>query len=135
MILTDTGPLVALIDRNDAHHIQCRNLLPYLSPPLVVTWPCFAEAMYLLGKAGAWTFHKHLWSYVARHAIRFHAIDGLEENRMAALMEQYRDSPMDLADASVVAAAETLRVRQVFTLDSHFRYYRINNSDVFELTP
>lgn len=28
--------------------------------------------------------------------------------RMQALMEQYRDLPMDLADASLVAAAEVL---------------------------
>jgi predicted nucleic acid-binding protein len=41
-------------------------------------------------------------------------------------MEKYRDHPMDLADASIVVAAEALGTRKVFTLDRHdFRSYRI----------
>jgi len=32
-------------------------------------------------------------------------------------MEQYGEHPMDLADASVIAAAESLRTTKVFTLD------------------
>jgi len=35
-------------------------------------------------------------------------------------MDKYRDALMDLADASVVAAAESLTQRRVFTLDRHF---------------
>jgi hypothetical protein len=31
-------------------------------------------------------------------------------------MDAYRDHPMDLADASVIASAETLGTRRVFTL-------------------
>ncbi len=46
--------------------------------------------------------------------------------RMFELMEIYRDHPMDLADASVIAAAETLTTRKVFTLDRRdFDIYRI----------
>jgi predicted nucleic acid-binding protein len=41
-------------------------------------------------------------------------------------MVQYRDQPMDFADASLVVAAETLRIRKVFTLDRHdFASYRV----------
>jgi uncharacterized protein len=41
-------------------------------------------------------------------------------------MEQYADHPMDLADASVIAAAEVLQTRKVFTLDkADFAAYRI----------
>ena len=39
-------------------------------------------------------------------------------------MRQYHDAPMDLADASLVVAAERLNLRRIFTLDSHFRAYR-----------
>lgn len=40
-------------------------------------------------------------------------------------MDDYRDQPMDLADASLVTAAEVLRVRRIFTLDKRdFRTYR-----------
>ena len=54
---------------------------------------------------------------------------------MRALMEKYVDRPMDLADASLVAAAETQRLHRVFTLDSDFRVYRINGTTAFDVVP
>lgn len=48
MTLTDTGPLVALINRNDPNHTACVEAAKRLhAGPLVTTWPCFTEAMYL----------------------------------------------------------------------------------------
>ena len=53
MTLTDAGPLIALINRNDPHHALCISALGLLpSAPLVTTWPCFTEAMYLLRRVG-----------------------------------------------------------------------------------
>ncbi len=43
---------------------------------------------------------------------------------MRTLMQQYSDTPMDLADASLVAAAETLQINRIFTIDSDFHVYR-----------
>ena len=37
--------------------------------------------------------------------------------RTRDLMAKYRDLPMDLADASLVAVAERLACRRIFTLD------------------
>jgi len=42
---------------------------------------------------------------------------------------------MDLADASLVAAAEYLGLHQIFTLDSDFYVYRINDTDGFQVIP
>ena len=50
-------------------------------------------------------------------------------------MEQYHDTPMDLADASLVTAAEALNLTRIFTLDTDFYVYRFNNTDVFEVVP
>ena len=45
--------------------------------------------------------------------------------RALELMERYADHPMDLADASLVTAAEALRTTSIFTLDrSDFSAYR-----------
>jgi len=42
------------------------------------------------------------------------------------LMERYADHPMDLADASLVVAAESLGTRRVFTIDrKDFETYRV----------
>lgn len=48
-------------------------------------------------------------------------------------MERYRNVPMDFADASLVAAAETLRTRRIFTIDGDFCVYRVNDRDLFEV--
>ena len=46
--------------------------------------------------------------------------------RAFQLMHQYSDHPMDLADASLLAAKESLRTKRVFTLDQRdFSSYRI----------
>ena len=49
------------------------------------------------------------------------------------LMEKYRDRPMDLADATLVLAAEKTGYRQILTLDSDFLFYRIGNRDTFDV--
>ena len=54
---------------------------------------------------------------------------------MLELMEKYQDVTMDMADASIVAAADRLGLKQVFTLDSDFRVYRLSNGSAFELIP
>ncbi|MEE8586481.1 MAG: hypothetical protein V3T83_16690 [Acidobacteriota bacterium] len=50
-------------------------------------------------------------------------------------MAKYQDLPMDLADATLVAAAEALHVKRVFTLDRDFRVYRFRNRQAFEIIP
>ena len=55
--------------------------------------------------------------------------------RMVELMETYRDRPMDLADASVVAAAEHLGMRRLFALDRDFYIYRLADGSTLEVVP
>lgn len=136
MTLCDAGPLFALVDPRQAEaHQRCRSQLASLASPLVTTWPSFTEAMYLAHRAGGWLLQSLLWRFVREGALVLHVPSPPEVARMAALMEQYRDTPMDLADASLVAAAETLGVTRVFTLDHHFRVYRLKNSQAFDVVP
>ena len=52
---------------------------------------------------------------------------------MQKLMEQYRDRPMDFADASLVSAAETRNDKRIFTIDSDFYIYQWNDSAPFDV--
>lgn len=53
MTLTDTGPLVALLNRNNPNHAACVAATQRLpAGPLMTTWPCFTEAMHLLFRTG-----------------------------------------------------------------------------------
>jgi predicted nucleic acid-binding protein len=91
--------------------------------------------MYLLGRYGGWIAQQELWGYVADQILVFHINNPTEQARMQALMEQYRDLPMDLADASLVVAAETLDQRKIFTLDRDFQVYRFRGNQPFEVVP
>jgi len=42
---------------------------------------------------------------------------------------------MDLADASLVAVAESRGFRRLFTIDGHFRIYRLADGSVVEVIP
>jgi hypothetical protein len=55
-----------------------------------------------------------------------HFSDEAELVRAFELMESHSDHPMDLADASVIATAESIGTRRVFTIDNRdFETYRI----------
>ncbi|MBI3797359.1 MAG: PIN domain-containing protein [Deltaproteobacteria bacterium] len=135
MTLTDAGALVSLVDKNQPQSAGCRSTFATLSLPLVTPWPAFTEAMYLVYRVGGWPLQHNLWEYVEQGLLRLHPSTEAEQRRMRQLMEQYRDTPMDLADASLVATAEVLNLSRIFTLDSDFYVYRINNTGVFEVVP
>ncbi len=133
MILSDAGPLVALLDRGEPDHVRCRQALARLHAPLLTTWPAFTEAMYLLGEAGGWTAQDALWRVLCRGDLVVDMPRQLE--RVATLMRRYRSLPMDLADASLVALAEERGLTTVFTLDRDFRVYRLPRGKAFRIIP
>lgn len=134
-MLCDAGPLVALIDRKQAHRAACKSVFSSARLPLTTTWPCLAEAMHILGRNGGHRFQNQLWEMWSDGSLRLHDHSDGEASRMAALMAQYQNLPMDLADASIVAAAEVTGLREVFTLDSDFRIYRLQGGDALRIIP
>jgi predicted nucleic acid-binding protein len=136
MMLCDTGPMVAMVDRDDPYHKQCLDVLSEIPPDgFVATWPCVAEAMYLLGTRMGFRGQDQLWNLVDDQVISVDLPEEREWLQMRELMQRYQDTPMDLADASIVTAAERLDLRRVFTLDKHFYAYRIRGRHPFEVVP
>ncbi len=135
MTLTDTGPLVAMLDRRDANCARCWKASRSLVKPLVTTWPCLSETTYHLDKIGQWHLVSALWALVEQGILTVHIPDENELRRVQELMKKYRDLPCDLADASLIAAAETLELRRIFTLDSHFYAYRLSDGTAFVVIP
>ena len=67
-----------------------------------------------------------LRDFIARAGATVWSFDAASLQRAFALMEQYADHPMDLADASLIVAAEALATTRVFTIDRQdFQTYRI----------
>lgn len=137
MILADTGPLVALFDPADRDHTRCVEHLRTLGEPLCTTVPVLTEALHLLrpDTPGA----NGLMRFVADDGLGLWFFDDATLSRAFELMQRYADAPMDLADASLVTAAEALGTRKIFTLDrKDFLTYRIRRGHrnlAFELVP
>ena len=124
MILVDTGPFVALFDPQDALHERGKAVLKTIREPLSTTIPVLTEAFHRLspGSDGA----DRLREFVLRGGVGVWFMEDTGIRRALALMEQYADHPMDLADASLIVTAEALRTQKIFTIDRQdFATYRI----------
>ena len=135
MILIDTGPLVAVLNRRDQDHAKCSAFLLLHGKAFITTWSVMTEAHYFVGKLAGWSGQSALWKLVERGVVDIADSSSASAPVLHALMEKYCDVPMDLADASLVALAEVRDIRVVFTLDSDFEVYRKNGRQTFQLRP
>jgi predicted nucleic acid-binding protein len=110
-------------------------VLARLEQPLLTTWPVLTEAMYLIARAFGWSGQATLWRLVERGTLQLADVSDDGAARMRVLMEQYRNVPMDLADASLVAVADERGLDRIFTLDSDFRIYRLARGRTFTIVP
>jgi len=127
MILVDTGPLVALFDPKDQEHDRCVAILKAIKEPISTTTPVLTEAFHMLspGSVGS----DRVREFVAKGGLAVWFFDRPALVRAFELMDRYADHPMDLADASLITAAEALGTQKIFTLGRNdFRTYRIRRS-------
>lgn len=122
-LLVDTGPLVAIFSPSDSYHASCSATMRTLDgESMITTWQCFTEAMHFHYRDGGYRQQAQLWSMHRTGLLRIHSTTDSEADRLDFLMGQYRNLPLALADASLIAAAESLALRRLFTID-----YRINS--------
>ena len=122
--LVDTGPFVALFDPKDHLHARCRSALQTLRGRLITTVPVLTEVFHLLVPSSRGS--ELVREFVADGSCGVFYLRDRHLERAFKLMRTYGDHPMDLADASLIVAAEILDTRRVFTLDRNdFETYRI----------
>jgi predicted nucleic acid-binding protein len=134
LILIDTGPLVAFFDKDDRYHTLCVELFKEIKEPLVTTWPVLTECFYLLNFS--WEVQDSLWLFIQRGGVEIYPIEKDLLIRCHELMKQYRNLPMDLADATLVAWADVFSISKIFTLDhKDFSIYRFKQKKRFTIIP
>jgi len=127
-IVADTGPLVALFARRDRDHDRVVGFLRDHPCMLVTTWPVATEAWHLLARSARLAFVR--WLVGGGAAVLDLGDDG--GRQALALLEKYRDRPMDIADASLVVIAERIGVDEILTVDrADFDVYRMSKGRRF----
>lgn len=132
-VLADAGALIALLDRDDAHHARCVEALKRIRDPLVTVWPALTEAMHLLAEAPR--APEALCDMVSDGALSLIPLDAADMARIKQLMQKYRDRPMDFADAALVRAAEREGLTRIVTFDADFAIYRLPRRARFTILP
>ena len=133
MILADSGFWIALGNRRDRHHAAAKTALERWSKEgFVSTWPVLTEVTDLLAARASMTQALAFVDSIARGACAIPAPPDDALLRAHALMQRYRDLPMDLADASLVILAEETGEGRILSTDLRdFRGYRWKNTQPF----
>jgi predicted nucleic acid-binding protein len=133
-VLIDTGPMVAIVSKDDAHHHQCVAQLEHLRGPFFTTWPVVTEALWLVRRDSTAVsavfngFAAGLWALVP---LGPESLPWLE-----VFLGRYRKLGARLADASLVYLAEYQGIDTVFTLDYRdFTVYRFQKNKRLKLIP
>ncbi|MCW5909622.1 MAG: PIN domain-containing protein [Cyclobacteriaceae bacterium] len=121
-ILIDAGPLIALFDKSDSYHAQAIAFLKSFKGTLFTTWPVITEASHLLGFSVK--VQIALLEWINRGGLHLIEIEAYQIGRLIELSEKYKDVPMDLADATLIVAAEANDIKEIATIDSDFYIYR-----------
>jgi predicted nucleic acid-binding protein len=120
--LLDTGPLVALLARDDAMHAWAVEQAKQAPPAVLTCDAVISEALFLLARAG----HNpdELFAMAEVGFLRSSFDFNRERPAVRELMRRYAKLPMAFADACLVRMAELHPGAVIWTLDTHFHVYR-----------
>ena len=133
-ILLDTGPLVAVLRKDDAWHQACIDQFKQLNPPLITCWPVLTEAAWLLRRTPSAV--QSLLSFHTKGLYRIAPLDWHCPVWIAEFFQRFNDREPQLADAVLMYLAERDKIDAIFTLDRRdFSVYRLNNGQALKLLP
>ena len=133
-ILVDTGPLVAILCREDKYHTTCVDALRDMPGPLLSCWPVITEAAWLLRKSPRAV--QQLLRSIDGGFLDLLPLAGAEAEAIAGLMKRYEDIRPQLADAALVYLANREQIEMIFTLDQRdFSIYRSGRKRAFRIVP
>lgn len=133
-VLVDAGPLVAILNRREQDHEVCVSALKKIERPLLSTWMPVTEAMYLLESSV--DAQNALLEMIERGFLKILGIGASDLPSIRALINKYKDQPMDFADATLVHVANREGLPEIFTLDRRdFSIYKMKQNRSFRVVP
>ena len=135
-LICDTGPLYAAMDRADADHRSCAELLAGAQDQIVVPAPVLVELDWLAGNRLGPEPFAALLADVEDGAISVVDLVRSDYQRVRELLARYGDLRLGFVDAAIVAVVERLGERKLATLDRrHFGAIRSRHVGALELLP
>ena len=123
-VVVDTGPLVALLNRNDRHHGWVRQVLDTVEPPVFTCEAVISETCFLLARIH--DGQDAVLELLSKDIVKVDFRVSSEVDALRALMKKFESVPMSFADACLVRMSELEPRSRILTLDSDFRVYRRN---------
>lgn len=135
-ILLDTSALYAIVHRDDPHHQPLVERLRSDAPAIVIPQAVLPEICYLISSRRGATAEADFVAGVLDAGWRLEPATSGDVGRAVQLMRTYADAAIGFVDAAVVAIAERLGIRQVWTLDRRdFSLIRPKHVEAFEIVP
>ena len=130
-LLVDSVGLVAIANEKDRFHRATLAILAEFFGDLITTWPAVTEAHHIVPAH----LNAALVEKLSNPRWRILGMDAAAP-RLAELLRKYADRPMDLADASMVWAAEQTGTVRILTIDKDdFDIYRTKTGRRLEVLP
>jgi len=132
--IIDTGAIVAIIDVDEFWHDTCLDALASLRLPLLTTEAVLTELFHLIAARNL--SMGNAWKFVRSGALTLQPMADSDLPALHALMAQYKDRPMDFADATLVHLASRESLSVILTVDhDDFETYRIAGRKRFTILP
>ena len=134
IVILDTGPWVALIDRSESRYTECVQWLKNFSGRLYSTEAVLTEVLYILNFSI--TAQCAALDFVLESVVEIVPASTKSLKKTKNLMKKYADLPMDFADATIVCLATETRMQNVVTFDrKDFTIYRLPKNQSFTIMP
>lgn len=131
-VLLDTGPLVALLSRDDANHDRARGLFAECAAPLRSCEAVVAEACFLMRKVHAGGPADVI--ALGKRGVYSIALSAEEHwSSIEGLLKKYANRPISFADACLIECAEIHDEPRIATFDSDFGIYKWARNRAFEI--
>jgi len=129
VIVADTGAILALLDADEQHHAELRQLFEAAGSDWVLPWAILPEVDYLAAKRLGGGVEQAFLADLAGGAFAVEWGREGDLTRANELARRHKDLKLGLVDAVVIAVAERLKAEAIVTLDvRHFGAVAIKGS-------
>jgi predicted nucleic acid-binding protein len=135
-VIVDTSALLAFFDANEPLHAAVTDVLTSARELLVISPYVLAEVDYLVATRHGSAAELAVLGELTGGAWELASLDLANVHEARAVIEDYADLEIGLADASMVVLAGRYRTRAIATLDRrHFSVLRTLDGHAFDIVP